>query len=1089
MSVGTPTQEEPKKVTVATAFKWCQEAREILAMKLIDGDRTKLDVAAKAGKENLEKLEELTFGTLTDEMQKLQQKYVKLAWDMQITGREFAQQEMQLKDLKNKTPTFGITKDQKARKKLWEASIKQAEQHIESLRQKIKDYTTEMQVVSGELGTEVEKKKRERENSKGKLKGKTAEIKIVKEAEELLKTGLGYVSDFSAYDTESAKVIKEAYAPFQKLDWYAASDRAAQRDKLRELNTKWNMSKNAYEAGKKIYNDNKIEARRLIVEIEEMLPEKDRKDLINDYYLGQDAALRYQWNVAGAKVNPLFIRNLTSRLNSVRNDYTTWVTTRTDGYKDIKGQLADITDGGMMNLALAPVADVIATTERTKDYSKGNTDFATAKADALKVLAAFNLIKAALERFSTLRTSVTSTVESLTGQNQAFAQPLLEKFEKALADFMKEKNVSTDDAAKKVIQKYDLILGDLVTKITDCTDDTLVAAMQEEIDLAKDCGKFIQPLTGKIKIAKDAVLIYEGLDFDPTTDKPIITGWKKTIADAEVLLAKLVKADKDKDSSEYNTLKSEYEAQLTLLDSVDMTAKSMTTTAENAVPTEQQKLTAQLKLLSAALFTTRLKTFREAKWHALASAEFEELEAAAESESIGVLREKLARATALTQEAQEALAYYQERGPLTTTVYGDLKDQLSALFKAINDKEVKKTLKQDHGALLNRLLEAKDGLSKDGPGTMSKNATKWQNLLTSELVPAKNELLNKVRLVKSRRELLTGQANQVIADIEGKLLPAIFTATGDMLSATSIPLYQQAKELLQQVSVGESLEALKLAEKKIANLAEELEFAIEDVASGTNTELLEDSKKNAAAEKKKFEAEQELKLRYQETLALYKPLYEKMAKLDRIDKTELSRIDSLYTEAAKTFKKGDLGGAKRSMVLAYQLLVQLEADPLASQTTERGKNHLKELNPRWTNSIKTLVDSLGNLESKIEESGKGATEYDSAAIAGKFKTKIVNTISGELDPTAFQQELLVLASESPKSNSPKYAKDLAKKRKLREQALAKLRRYREIVQKNPVYRGVITENNPWSREGGAVMGLPLLRAINDLDLNLQRAVE
>ncbi|ADB16516.1 hypothetical protein Psta_1842 [Pirellula staleyi DSM 6068] len=1090
MSVGTPTPEDKKQVTVATAYKWCVEARKILAMKIVGtGDRSKLKNAATLGKDKLEKLEQLTFGDLTPEMQDLQDRYVNLAWDMQVISKEYAAQELFLKELKERQPTIAIKQQTKEEKKLWEAPIKQAEAHLEKLREKMKLQTVELENVGQELSTEVDKKELERKRSKESLKGKKVELKICEDAEALLAKGMELVKSFGNYDADTAKIITEAYLPFKKLDWYAASDRAAQKEKLAELNAKWTLTKNAYDKGEGIYNKHKKDARALIVSIEEMLPETDRRDLINAYYTGQDAALRLQWNVAGAQVNELFVAELRKRLASVESNYRGWQELRTNQYNKIKTELAAITDGPFMNMALAKLADVIATTERTKDYATGISQFDEAQTEAREVLKAFNIINPKAAEFLAAKEEVQRIVDGLAGQNQSFALTFRDDFNKLYEEFLKAKNVATSGEANSLISTFEGKFTDLKNKVLDCQDDLKVAGMQKDIDDSEDLSKFVKPLAAKIKAAADAVFTYQGLDFDPVGDKALINGWNVKVNEARAVLQLIQDAVVENDSSMYATHKQNYLDKSAPLDDVINDATTRATTATNAVPNERLTLENNIKALQKLLKVERWLTFREATWHIDASEELKKIELNAKADSVGVLRDLNARVIEMTREAEEAFKYYSDRiNPRAPkTDYGKLKDLLSALFKAINVKELKKTLTQEHGKLLERLTEAKDGISKDGPGTMSKNYTKWETLITGELTTAKNELLALLDKIKSQRSLLVKKAEKIMADVAGEYCTTLLRVSNETISATNVPIYQQAKDLLQQISAGESEEALKIADKQLIALAEELQFAIEDAAQGTGNELLDESKKNAKKEKEKFDAEQKLKGEYDDTKLLYGPLKEKLKKSSGIDKTELSRIDSLAKEAAKMYKKKDIAGARRSMVLAYQLALQLDKDPLASQTTDRGKKHLKELNPRWTNGIKTLLDSLGGLEKAIEKSADGTPDVTPADITRTFNTKVTTRMKDQLDPAAFQQELLVLASDSP--GGKKKEADLAKKRKLREQALAKLRRYRDMVQKGPLFRSVIMENNPWSRDGGSVLGLPLLRAINDLDLNLQRAVE
>jgi len=96
---------------------------------------------------------------------------------------------------------------------------------------------------------------------------------------------------------------------------------------------------------------------------------------------------------------------------------------------------------------------------------------------------------------------------------------------------------------------------------------------------------------------------------------------------------------------------------------------------------------------------------------------------------------------------------------------------------------------------------------------------------------------------------------------------------------------------------------------------------------------------------------------------------------------------------------------------------------------------------------------------------------------------VVARFEKELQPDIFQQELLVLQAEEAEGDAKQ--KDRENRKKYREQALAKVRRMRDIISRDPVFTSVMMSPNPFKTRIDAIQ---VMRALNDLDLNLQRSV-
>jgi hypothetical protein len=177
------------------------------------------------------------------------------------------------------------------------------------------------------------------------------------------------------------------------------------------------------------------------------------------------------------------------------------------------------------------------------------------------------------------------------------------------------------------------------------------------------------------------------------------------------------------------------------------------------------------------------------------------------------------------------------------------------------------------------------------------------------------------------------------------------------------------------------------------------------------------------------------------------------------------------------------------MNLALRMAERLKNDPIGSQMTERGRQQLKRLSPRWISGVSTVQTSVEGLAGAIEKAfGDAGNKTRGEVVKRVFDGKVQPRFK-ELNPKDFQAELLVLQRKAPSKRKDKHA-DRKEKKKYREQGLTKVRKYKRLVMKDPVYQSLLFETNPWAKKDkkARVDGLPLMRALNDLELNLSRGI-
>lgn len=1116
MSTDAPVKHN---ATTDTAKEWCREARKIVGLG-IAGEAKKMKVASNKIHEELGKLEKLYKGELPPELKKCQQDYVDLAWELKHLEEEY--RKFEEKEKLAHAEYYGRLSDDKKKKKIWKPVEEEARQSKDNVRNRLIEKAGELQTLETELSKALTQKKNAIEEQESSITDK-AQLKIISDGQAAEEKAQELISFFkSNYDAQSSGLIAEEYSVYDKkgLNWYDNGKRgnAARNNKKEAIdafNLKWEEEKEAYKSGKGTYDKSIKEIRVAMVKVESLLSANARKQVLNFFYEGQDAALRKNWKLAGKNINPELLATINRLLKDVEGAYDEWVELKKTDYANLRTKLENLNDPHFMNLGLSPLAEAVALAEETKDYVSAANDLRSAASKAEEVISVAETSAVKLQEYEIILREAINKVSALTGTALGLAIALPEKIQSEINAFRDALHVTTMAELQKVIRKHEQAILAIEAEIAACQDPNKVAEKEKEIADKKDVGPYIDGLNAAASNAHNAIFDYEGLGADPVGDPALVAPWQQKIEAARTFIKSLERVQKNGDLTNFDKHTEFYNKHIAALEQVTTDANKATTTASGQVKGLQRQLQAKLKELKTVLSNNRWMTLREATWHGKATEEKAEIESAAATGCLSLLKEKIARVEKMIDSGNKALDYYfaqdSEVEPPDPR-YDILKSRFSALVRKLNDRKLKATLPKEREKLLTEVLAAQNTLRNEGPGLMDDNHADWVKMLETPsegFEPKKDELFLLLARLKSLRDELTNQAKSIRAKIGSELVGQLKVLTGKEINADHLPISGR----LATVEAGlmaETLEALNIQKKKLDNVALELEFTLDEgrelvakkqVADQQGTtfdmakeggeafaEIAKEGQKAEQKERQRIDALLELRSKYNDTVELYLETRARLKKVKELDTAEYERIVTLYKEGKGAAEKQDWGAAFRKVDLAYRMALHLESDPLASQTTERGRKHLKELNPRWTGGIGTLLGSVEKLSEAIGKSAADDPEVGGAdKVTGPFNDLVVSRMTNALEADAFQQELLILSSDPPKKKADK-EKDLAKKRKIREQALTKVRRFHNIVSKDTVFTSLMYENNPWSKQGGAVMGLPLMRALNDLDLNLQRSV-
>ncbi|MFO0869026.1 MAG: hypothetical protein U0935_08725 [Pirellulales bacterium] len=1115
MSTDAPPKHEASS---DTARQWCEEARKILGRFGIRGEAKQLKQAYQKIHSELSQLEDYLS---EEQLEELQQQYVDLAWELkhhEDQYRKFEAKESEAKSQYYRRVGF----NDKAKERKWKPAEEEARASKEKAKEDLLQASSKLQLLELRLSTELNQLKGEAKLRQGAIKDKK-QLGFIKAGQESETKFEKLIETFqSNYDSETAGLIQQDYDKYHQdhpTDWYDTGtsgdrQRESRKEAIAGLVEKWQQIEEDYKTNKGVYDKAIKGCAKSMAKVEQMLSANSRKQVLNHFYEGQDAALRKNWKLAGERINPQLQETINRLLQDVEDIYQQWQELRSSRYQQLKAKLDQLDDPLFMNMGLTPLAEVVALAEESKDYVTAVSDFTGAENRATEVIMVAETAAVKLKEYNVVFAGALKDVYSLTGDALALAVALPDKIKQELDAFQQAMHVATLEEIQQVIRRHEAIILGYQQQIADCQNPALVQQRTQELAEQKDVRPYIEGLNAAAATAHDAAFIYAGLGADPAGDPALVAGWEGKVEAARKFVASLERVQEKENFTNFDKHTELYHEHIAALEQVKVEADNLRNTAEQQGPALRTELQQKLKSLKSLLSDNRWMTLRKATWYVAAEEERLQITAAATSGCLSLLREKIARVDEMIAIGNKTLEYYiiRETGmDVPDMRYDDLKSRLSGVVKKLNSSDLKKSMPTERDRLLGLVLDAQTELRTGGPGLIDDATHPGWDTRIRDMETELTQLQQRLRELKTLRGQLTEKANQIRASINGPLISQLKSLTGKEVNPDHLPLSSKLSQL-EAGFASESIDALKLQLKKVENLAQEVEFTLDDGAElvvqkeedqrqgkgfalascGNETfeEIARESERAAKEDQENLDALLELRSRYNDEVSLYKEVRERLKGVPDLDKDELKRIVGVYKEGLAAVKKPaeDWATGYRKVSLARRMAEQLEKDPLASQTTERGRKHLKELNPRWTKGIETLLGTVRGLSGKIGEAAESDPEIgDAKKVTEPFNAVVLDHMSAALEVDAFQQELLVLGADAPSGKVEK-EKDLARKRQIREQALAKVRRYLNVVSKDPIFAALMYENNPWSRSGGAVQGLPLVRALNDLDLNIQRAV-
>jgi hypothetical protein len=395
-------------------------------------------------------------------------------------------------------------------------------------------------------------------------------------------------------------------------------------------------------------------------------------------------------------------------------------------------------------------------------------------------------------------------------------------------------------------------------------------------------------------------------------------------------------------------------------------------------------------------------------------------------------------------------------------------------------KKIRKRLKEDDVAefqpgrsasLMTKSDKLKADLEKQGPTGDNTALAKLIQALDQE----SQEVKARARLFKSYRDKFMELEKRIRVEVPRKAKAIDNTAE---ISPDRIPLLtklETSRALLTSATATEAAikQALQSLTDSLALLLEN-DDAINDLISKDRVGKMEDKTKAL------IESENEatyLNLLQQANDAV------KECKEKKANKKTLKVIKDLISDAKKTAKEKDFVAAGQQAAYALKMANELAADPLGSNMTGRGREQLKKLAERWRNALKQVDTHFKTLAGNVDAACKKDNRPQVLAAAQKFKDMFKKRFTDRFKEDAFDHALIMLQGEPPTDEGAK-EKDRAMKKKFREEALKVVRDIRKQLTSDP-FLDSLTGRTPF----GSLHFVPLVRALDDIDLNVQRTDE
>ncbi len=314
--------------------------------------------------------------------------------------------------------------------------------------------------------------------------------------------------------------------------------------------------------------------------------------------------------------------------------------------------------------------------------------------------------------------------------------------------------------------------------------------------------------------------------------------------------------------------------------------------------------------------------------------------------------------------------------------------------------------------------------------------------------------------LKTAQEAATkaGTKRKTIAEDADKLLEGLDKSLKDA-SHFKKGIEARLKRAKKPNEGGEANSELEL--KAIAQILEDAKDDDRRMALESKARLDEQNNEQA---KKDFEAACDVFEK--NDLRLAKEAFDATPKRDR-DPGPLRDIRAGYKDAKKTAKQGGYVVAKEKLAEIGRQARAYAGNPMGARTTAR--NNLKKVNAKWKQAVAAYVRAVGELKKSVEDE---ATTLGIDANGVKAAQKQLDRLAALFDASRFDKAIKVINDD---------ATDLTQLRMWKEVGLRRLRRYRELLKKDPMLDYI--SPNPFT--DFTLDGLE--GRLKDLELNLLRA--
>lgn len=1147
MSTGSVTKgtgNNPKEETqleYAQAHQWCIEMRSILGNVVkqkigLGTDAKKLAEAEQKVYDRLKKLNELFPEGMPKEARELEAEYSKLAKEGFLLREQYVQYEEDIKRLQKQRDNLQKERSIKETLKRDTSRVDHIDVEIEKLKelqeskkQEIADKAGEFLGLADGIKEKVDDRIKQKEDYVKKLKENNLSPEVIKKINEARanwkkqkKIAEGLVEYFSGNcDT---KASSECSQEFEKcrIDIYSilsVGDAMKLLGPMEVFVAKWgvNGKKKQYEEARKRFEIVYKTAPNLMTEVQKVSEGKELEECLKLFTQGQSLALVKNWIEADKLINETFLERLRTAINVGSNFKGAWQKA-SEELQGFKNSLDQIADPGFTILALKPLGEAYKLAEE-KNYLEATQKFNENKAKSLETIKVAGLVESVRRNLSDTANANLELIAMIPqGPMSMLANQYITELQNISNDFWNERHVATETELNALVDKYTKRL-DAIKKTLQSYTSTDPETQKANLELVEDLKNgrnkdaTIQIIKSLVDSVAPAIRSYEAAFYNPAGQIPAepLGTWKRQLNDA-IEFHKALTAEKDS-LNDPNAIKGEYILHTSNLDGLAKKILDVISQQTTAINQVRGQINEALDWFKTKMFVTRLDTvFKEATWHKEAKLEHEELLAMATVNNLAQLQDVLARALKLKERCDRVLSAMPRKfldslldssteggGPIfdgtqAQNDYDKLKQQLDSVRSDLKDKDLRLYVPRGVEKVSSELSSADSQLRSDGyPGLLDAPVLQKH---TDAVAAVRKSLTNLKQLfgsVKPRREQIRQKLVDFRVRITKELEPAIEKVAGGTISGEHLPI-MQATTLLDLRLNTEDMKEFDAIESELSMLGDDLTLLLlsADEPNGLKDQV--EAVKNGEAKKDEtLKLKLEARMQYESSRKQFDEIWKGLRSRKDVDQRELDVIRTIKNQATEATQSKPENWTKgtKDIKLAILLAERLQKDPLASQSTDRGQSNLKELTPRWIRGIERINETVNaGLHNAILKSCEADTENvaDAAGISNLFKSKIGSKFDkSSLKEDAFAAELLILQRLAPKKSEAKAA-DKKEKKKAREQALVKLRYYKQIVQKDPMFQNLLFKKNPWTNDGGNVDGLPLMRAINDIELNVERGI-